>query len=143
MLAFNFASRTFAYRRPAQGLSRFVSASSSSLREYLEPAVKGDQDAHYVEDIGIAANTLTDLTRIVRAVFKYLCQAALKPTIEQCHFGVRQIEFLGRTISPEGFSPQAGKIHNFRQTQISQIEKNNIALRGIHKLLQNLHSQDG
>ena len=63
MLAFNFASRTFAYRRLAQGPSRFVSAFSSFMREYLDPVVKADQCAQYVDDIGIAANDATDLTR--------------------------------------------------------------------------------
>ena len=43
MLAFNFASRTFAYKRLAQGLSRSVSAFSSFMREYLNPVVKIDQ----------------------------------------------------------------------------------------------------
>ena len=42
MLAFNFASRTFAYKRLAQGLSRSVSAFSSFMREYLDPVVKAD-----------------------------------------------------------------------------------------------------
>ena len=113
MLAFNFASRTFAYKRLAQGLSRSVSAFSSFMREYLDPVVKADQCAQYVEDIGIAANSATDLTRNIRAVFKCIRQAGLKLTIEKCHFGVRQFEFLGRTISPEGISPQARKIQNF------------------------------
>ena len=61
MLAFNFASRTFAYKRLAQGLSRSVSAFSSFMREYLDPVVKADQCAQYVGDIGIAANYATDL----------------------------------------------------------------------------------
>ena len=113
LLAFNFASRTFAYRRLAQGLSRSVSAFSSFMREYLDPVVKADQCAQYVDDIGIAANNATDLTRKIRAVFKCIRQAGLKLTIEKCHFGVRQVEFLGRTISPEGISPQARKIQNF------------------------------
>ena len=43
MLAFNFASRTFAYKRLAQDLSRSVSAFSSFMREYLDPVVKVDQ----------------------------------------------------------------------------------------------------
>ena len=43
MLAFNFASRTFAYKRLAQVLSRSVSAFSSFTREYLDPVVKADQ----------------------------------------------------------------------------------------------------
>ena len=113
MLAFNFASRTFAYKRLAQGLSRSVSAFSSFIREYLDPVVKANQCAQYVDDIGIAANKATDFTRNVRAVFKCIRQAGLKLTIEKCHFGVRQVEFLGRTISPEGISPQARKIQIF------------------------------
>ena len=57
MLAFNFATRTFAYRRLAPGLSRAPSAFSSSMREYLDKVIKADQCAQYVDDIvGIAAN---------------------------------------------------------------------------------------
>ena len=110
-LAFNFASRTSAYKRLAQDLSRSVSAFSSFMREYLDPVVKVDQCAQYVDDIVIAANNATDLTRNIRAVFKCIRQAGLKLTIEKCHFGVRQVEFLGRVISPEGISPLARKIH--------------------------------
>ena len=113
MLAFNFASRIFAYRRLAQGLSRSVSAFSIFMREYLDPVVKTDQCAQYVDDIGIAANNATDLTRNIRAVFKCICNAGLKLTIQKCHFGVRQVEFLGRTISAEGVLPQSHKIRNF------------------------------
>ena len=40
MLAFNFASRTFAYKRLAQGLSKSMSAFSSFMREYLDPVSK-------------------------------------------------------------------------------------------------------
>ena len=71
------------------------------MREYLDPVVKADQCAQYVDDIGIAANKATDFTRTIRAVFKCIRQAGLNVTIEKCHFGVRQIEFLGRTISHE------------------------------------------
>ena len=43
LLAFNFASRTFAYRRLAQRLSRALSAFSSFMREYLDAVIKADQ----------------------------------------------------------------------------------------------------
>ena len=69
-LAFNFASRSSAYKRLAQGLSRSLSAFSSFMREYLDSVVKVDQCAQNVDDIGIAANNATDLNRNVRAVFK-------------------------------------------------------------------------
>ena len=113
MLAFNFASRTFAYKRLAQGLSRSVSVFSSFMREYLDPVVKPDQRAQYVDDIGIAGNNATDLTRNIWAVFKCISRTGLKLTIEKCHFGVRQVELQGRTISREEISPQARKIQNF------------------------------
>ena len=113
MLAFIFASRTFAYKRLAQGLSRSLSAFSSFMREYLDPVVKADQCAQYVDDIGIAANNATNLTRNIQAVFKCIRQAGLKLTFAKSHFGVRQVEFPGRRISPEGISPQARKIQNF------------------------------
>ena len=112
-LAFNFASRTRAYKRLAQGLGRSVSAFSSTMREYLDPVVKADQCAQYVDDIGIATNNATDLTRNIRAVFQCIRNAGLKLTIEKCLFGVRQFEFLGRTISCEAVTPQTHKIRNF------------------------------
>ena len=83
------------------------------MREYLDPVVKADQCAQYVDDIGIAANNATDLTRNIRAVFQCIRNAGLKLTIKKCRFGVRQVEFLGRTISSEGVSPQTHMIQNF------------------------------
>ena len=81
MLAFNFSSRTFAYKRLAQGLSRSVTAFSSFMREYLDPVVKNDQCAQYGDDIGIAANIATNLIRKIGAVFKCIRQTGLKLTI--------------------------------------------------------------
>ena len=113
LLAFNFVSRTFAYRRLAQGLSRALSAFSSFMREYLDSVIKADQCAQYVDDLGIAANTTEQLIKNIRAVFKCIREAGLKLIIEKCHFGVTQIEFLGRTITPNGVAPQNQKVKNF------------------------------
>ena len=102
MLAFNFASSTFAYRRLAQGLSRALSAFSSFMREYLDKVIKADQCAQYVDDIGIAANNATQLINNLRAIFECIRTAGLKLTMHKCHFGAKEIDFLGRTITPEG-----------------------------------------
>ena len=97
-----------------------------------------------MKDIGIAANDATDLTRNIRAVFQCIRQAGLKLTIEKCHFGVRQVEFLGRTISPEGISPQARKIQNFLdKLRFPKIKKGITVVSGFRELLQKLHSQNG
>ena len=70
MLAFNFASRTFAYRRLAQGLNRALSAFSSFMREYLDRVIKAGQCAQYVDDFGIAANDAAQLKKNLRATFQ-------------------------------------------------------------------------
>ena len=124
MLVFNFASRTFAYKRLAQGLSRSVSAFSSFMREFLDPVVKADQCAQYVDDIGTAASNATDLIRNIRAVFQCFRNARPKLKIEKCHSGVRQFEFLGRNISSEGVSPKSHNIQTFlRKLRFLQSKK--------------------
>ena len=77
MLAFNSASRTFAYRRLAQGLSRALSAFSSFMRKYLDKVIIADQCAQYVDDIGIALNDADRLIANLRAKFKCIEEAAL------------------------------------------------------------------
>ena len=81
MLAFKFTSRTFAYRRLAQGLSRSLSAFSSFMREYLDPVIKADQCAQYVDDIGIATNDAEHLTANLRATFRCIQKVGLKLTM--------------------------------------------------------------
>ena len=114
------------------------------MRKYLDPVVKGDQCAQYVDDIGIAANNATDLTRNNRAVFKCIRQAGLKLTIEKCHFGVRQVEFLGRTFPPKEISPQARKIENFLdRPRIPKSKKAIHCYLGFVNYYKKLHSQNG
>ena len=57
LLAFNIASRAFAYRRLAQGLSRSLSTFSSSAKKNLDPVIEADYWAQYVDDIRAAAKT--------------------------------------------------------------------------------------
>ena len=110
LLAFNFASRTFAYRRLAQRLSRSLSAFSSFIRKYLDPVIKANQCAQYINDIGITANTPEQLIKNPRAVFQSLRKAGLKLSMSKCHFWVQQVDFLGRTITTKEVAPQKQKI---------------------------------
>ena len=113
MLAFNFASCSFAYRRLAQGLSRTLSGYSSFMRKYLEKVIKADQCAQYVYDIGIAANDADHLFANLRATFKCIQEAGLKLTMHKCRFGATKIDFLGRTITSQGVKPQRQNVQSF------------------------------
>ena len=112
-LAFNFASRTFAYRRLAQGLSRALSAFSSFMREYLDKVIKADQCAQYVDDIGIAANDADHLRANVRATLECIQEEGLNMTMHKYHFGAKEIDFHGRTITPQDVKPQKQNVQNF------------------------------
>ena len=126
-LAFNFASRPFAYRRLAQGLSRALSAFSSFMREYLDKVIKADQCAQYVDDIGIAANDADHLIANLRATFKRIQEAGLKLTRHKCHFGTTEIDFFGRTITSEGVKPQKQNVQNFLEK--TKFPRSKIALQ--------------
>ena len=102
-LAFNFATRTLAYRRLQH------SAFSSYMREYLDKAIKADQCAQYIDDIGIDANDTKQLCTNIRTVFQCIPNAGLKLSKSKCHFGVKQVDFLGRTITPHGLPIKPAK----------------------------------
>ena len=97
----------------AQGLSRSLSAFLSFIREYLDPVIKADQCAQYVDDSGIAANTTEQLIKNLRAVCQCLRKAGLKLRMAKCHFGLQEVDFLGRTIKTKVVAPQKQKITKF------------------------------
>ena len=125
-LAFNFASRTFANRRLAQGLSRALSAFFSFD---LDRVLKTDQCAQYVDNFGIAANDVDQLTKNLRSTFECIREAGLKLTMNKCHFGASlKNNFLGTTITPEGVKLQKERITNF---QIPEVQDGLAALSWI------------
>ena len=105
LLAFNFASRTFAYTRLAQGLSRSVSAFSSFMRMYLDSCIANDQCVQYVVDLGTGAIDFQGLYGKLKAIFTCIRNSGLKLSMGKCEIGVPEITFLGRTIALEGTSP--------------------------------------
>ena len=116
LLPFYFGSRTFAYLRLAQGLNRSLSAFNSTVREYLDPLVKADKCAQYVDDIGIAAHTVDELTSNIEAVFQQTKQAGLKLSMSKRAFGHPMIEILGRSFTTKEVAPIESKIDNFLKT---------------------------
>ena len=110
LLTFNFASKTFAYPRLAQELSRSLSAFSSFILNYVDPVIKADQCAQYIDDIGIAARSLHQLIKNLRAVFQCLRKSGPKLSMAKCVFGVQEKDFPGRTISTQTVAPRKEKI---------------------------------
>ena len=101
LLAFNFASRTFAYLRLTQGLSRSLSSFSSFMREYLDRVIKADKCAQYVDDIGIATHTAEELKNNLPEVFQCIREAGLRLTMAKCQFGPRKSNYLDEQYHPK------------------------------------------
>ena len=129
MLAFNFASRTFAYRQLAQGLCRALSAFSSFMREYLDKVIKADQCAQYVDDIGIAANDADHLIANLRATFKCIQEAGLKLTMHKIYVTKYVISVPQKLISSDErlphrvSNPKDRTFKTFLKNQIPEVEK--------------------
>ena len=61
----------------------------------------------------IAANDTKHLCINIKTVFECIRNAGLKLSMSKCHFGVKQVDFLGRKITPNGVGPQADKVTDF------------------------------
>ena len=90
-----------------------MSAFTSVVREYLDPLVKADRCAQYVDDIGIAAHTPDELINNLELVFQQLNKAGLKFSMSNCEFGQKQIEYLGKTISSTGIAPIEKRVTDY------------------------------
>ena len=120
LLAFIFASRTRAFRRLAQGLSRSLSSFSSFRRDNLDKVIKANQFTQYVDGIEIAANTTEQLLINLRETFKCIRKTGLKLTMDKCRFGATEINFLGQKITPTGLKPRKENVQNFLEKPIFQ-----------------------
>ena len=116
LLAFNFNSRTFAYRRLAQGLSKSVTGFSSFVRHYLDPCLAADLCTQFMDDIGCGANSFPEMISSLRKIFNCLRRAGLKLSAGKCQFGADRIHYLGNIITTCGIRPQEEKIKDFLAT---------------------------
>ena len=113
LLAFNFGSRTWAFKRLAQGLSRSPTIFSSCIRHNLERCIETDKFYSFFDDIGAGANSGEELIKNLREIFKCVRNAGLRLSMEKCQFGVKTIDFLGHTINQQGSTPNKEKVNNF------------------------------
>ena len=66
-------------------------------------------------------------------------EAGLKLTMHKCHFGAKEIDFLGRTITPtRRQTPETERAKLSGKDQIPEVEKGFTTIFGIPKLLQEL-----
>ena len=135
MHAFNFASRSFAYRTLSQGLSRFLSAFSSFMRKYFDPVVKAVNVLNTwkrLELQSIMPGTLPGTSGQSSSAFaRQDWKWELKtPLWSQTKWIPKQNHFIRGIIT---INWQSSKLP--KQNEVPQIEKGFAALTGLRKLL--------
>ena len=116
LLSFNFASRTYAYTRLAQGLNKSVTGFSSFVRNYLDSCLAANLCTQFMDDIGCGVETFEEMIPTLKQIFDCLRKSGLRLTPHKCEFGMTSITFLGNTITPKGLKPETEKIEKFLKT---------------------------
>ena len=79
--------------------------------------------AQFVVDIGIETHDADHLITNLRPTLKCIQEAGLKHITHKRQFGAIEIDFLSRTITPQGVKPNTQIDQNFfEKKQISEVE---------------------
>ena len=109
LLAYNFASRTFAYNCLAQDFDKSVTGFSSLVKHYLDTCL-ANVCTQFMDDIAAGVNIFDEMNPAVRKIFDSLRESDLKLSAHKCEFGTTKIDYLGSTITPKKFSAQNAKM---------------------------------
>ena len=113
LLAFIFASRTFAYNCLAQGLNKSVTGFSSFVKHYLDPWLAANVCTQIMDDIAAGVKNFDEMIPALRKIFDCLRESGLKFSAHKFEFGTTKIDYLCSTITPKGLSPKSTKIEKF------------------------------
>ena len=113
LLAFNFGSRTYAYKCLAQGLSKSVTGFSSFICHYLDPCLAAVLCTQFMDDIGSAVNNYQELIPTLKKIFDCIRKSGLKLSPKKCEIGTQRLKFLGNVVTPQGVTPEEAKISTF------------------------------
>ena len=141
LLSFNFASRTYANTRLAQGLKKSVTGFSSFVISYLDSCLAVNLCTQIMDDIRCRVETFEQMVPTLRQYFDCLRKSGLRLTPHRCVFGMHSIYFLGNTITSKGLQPDKEKIQKFLNTieippTVEQVKKlNGLTFFSVHFFL--------
>ena len=128
LLSFNFASRTYAYTRLAEGLDKSVAGFSLFGRSYLDSCLAANFCTLFMDDLGCRVETFEQMIPTLRRIFGCLRISGLRLTPQKCEFGMPSLNFLGNTITSKGLQPEKEKNQKFLitmkfPTSVEQVKK--------------------
>ena len=110
LLAFKFASRTYAYKCLVQGLNMSVNGCSSFIRHFFDPSLASGNCTQFMDEIGNAVTNFEKLVPSLREIFISVRQSGLQLSPKKCEIETDTMKCLGKNISAEKISPEKSKI---------------------------------
>ena len=101
------------------GLMNAPATFQTFMEKVLKPVLHDIVEV-YIDDIVIFSENEEEHAKHVKIVFDLLHEAGLKMKIDKCHFGVKNMNFLGFNFSPEGLRPQPDKIKAVVEAKVTK-----------------------
>ena len=102
---FEFVRMPFGLKNAAQTFQRLMDSVTSKLSGVFV----------YLDDVLVASPTAKQQERNLRQLFAALAHFGLVLNVNKCVFGVRELQFLGHTVSEQDIRPLPDKVESVRQ----------------------------
>ena len=112
LLAFNFASRTFAYNCLAQGLNKSVTGFSPFVKHYLDPCLAANVCTQFMDDIAAGVKKFDEMIPALRKIFDCLRESGLKHSPHKCDFGTTKLTTWVVQLLRKEFHPKVQKLRD-------------------------------
>ena len=128
--AFNTRKGTFAYLRMPMGLKGAPSAFQRFMSEIFSDLLYHGVLV-FIDDILIYSENWKQHLKLVNEVLKRLSDHNLQAKVGKCHFGAKEVKYLGSIISHGGRKPDPDKVKAIRELQPPRSKEDIRSLLGL------------
>ena len=106
------------------GLTNFPATFQAMMNELLRDLINTEKVVVFIDDVIVGMETEKGHDELVMEVIKRLKENDLYVKPEKCKWKVREVEFLGVVIGPEGIKIEKGKVKGVLEWPIPKCVKN-------------------
>ena len=133
---------TYRFKRMPQGLVG-APATFSRLVETVFRGLNWKICLAYLDDIIVFSHSFNDHIKHLTQVFDRLVSSNLKLKMNKCHFGKKQVQYLGHILSAQGISPDPQKVEavaSFPVPQNAKAIRSFLGLTGFYRRFVNKYT---
>ena len=105
------------------GLTNFPATFQAMMNELLRDLINTEKVVVFIDDVIVGMETEKGHDELVMEVIKRLKENDLYVKPEKCKWKVREVEFLGVVIGPEGIKMEKGKVKGVLEWPIPKCVK--------------------